>query len=558
MRRFVFVFIFVVMPVMMIFGTGALWADDHSPTPASISSNDYGDPVLKAMLAELKRSQQNLQLGELERPYYIDYQVTEMQDIQSDATLGALRGNQNNAGRLVRVVVRIGDYKQDSYFGEGVGSTEIMPIDNNEMALRHQLWLATDKAYKAALNGLTEKQAALKNVEAESGVADFSMEKPQQSVHELAKLDVNLDDWKKKLRTTSDLFRLEPGLEASNAVLHFRVLNRYFVNTEGTVTRSGKAVYTFGFAGSTQADDGMRIERSHAYVVTRPEELPKPEVIASDAQRLIATFKQLRSAPLVEDDYRGPVLFSADAATALFERHVVPNVLGLRPELGSPARTRGKFDSYYKSRVLPDFFTVTDDPGAGKIDGVTLAGDYDVDDEGVAAQPVTLIEKGILTNYLLGREPVRDFPHSNGHGRTAVAGSPRPEVSNLVFTAANGLSNEELKQKLLQMCKDQGRPYGYYVETTGPNLVPRLLWRVYVSDGHMELVRGAVFNELDTRALRSDIVAAGKEPYIFNRAEPLASSIVAPALLFGELAIQRANRTREKLPQYPPPPLSTQ
>jgi hypothetical protein len=508
------------------------------------------------MLAELKRSQQTLQLGELERPYYIDYQVTELQDIQSDATLGALRGDRADVGRLVRVVVRIGDYKQDSYYGEGTGSTEIMPIDNNEMALRHQLWLATDKAYKAALNGLTEKQAALKNVEAETGVADFSVEKPVQSVHELSKLDVNLDEWRKKLRATSDLFRLDPGLEASSAVLHFRILNRYFVNTEGTVTRSGQAVYTFGFSGSAQADDGMRIERSHAYIVMRPEELPKPDVITSDAQRLIGTFKQLRSAPLVEDDYRGPVLFSADAATALFERQIVPNVLGLRPDLGSPARTRGKFDSYYKSRVLPDFFTVTDDPAAGKIDGISLAGDYDVDDEGVAAQPVTLIDKGILTNYLLGREPVRDFPHSNGHGRTALAGAPRPEVSNLVFTASNALGNEELKQKMLQMCKDQGRPYGYYVETTGPNLVPRLLWRVYVSDGHMELVRGAVFNELDTRALRSDIIAAGKEPYILNRTEPLASSIVAPALLFGELAIQRANRTREKLPQYPAPPLS--
>lgn len=550
---------FIFLLIVMGCTAGALWADDHaSAPPMTISTNDYGDPVLKAMLAELKRSQQNLQLGELERPYYIDYQVTELQDVQSDATLGVLRSDRVDVGRLVRVVVRIGDYKQDSYYGEGMGSTEIMPIDNNEMALRHQLWLATDKAYKAALNGLTEKQAALKNVEAETGVADFSVEKPVQSVHELSKLDVNLDEWKKKLRATSDLFRLEPGLEASSAVLHFRILNRYFVNTEGTVTRSGQAVYTFGFSGSAQADDGMRIERSHAYIVTRPEELPKPEVITSDAQRMIGTFKQLRAAPLVEDDYRGPVLFSADAATALFERQIVPNVLGLRPDLGSPARTRGKFDSYYKSRVLPDFFTVTDDPAAGKVDGLSLAGDYDVDDEGVAAQPVTLIEKGILTNYLLGREPVRDFPHSNGHGRTALAGAPRPEVSNLVFTAANPLSNEELKQKLLQMCKDQGRPYGYYVETTGPNLVPRLLWRVYVSDGHMELVRGAVFNELDTRALRSDIIAAGKEPYILNRSEPLASAIVAPALLFGELAIQRANRTREKLPQYPAPPLSAQ
>ena len=552
MMRRLFGFIFT----LAICFSPSLLADDHGGAPASsISADDHGDPVLKAMLVELRRSQEKLQLGQLQRPYYIDYQVTAIQDYTAEATLGALRSDQSNIGRVVRVVVRIGDYKQDSYFGEGVGSIEIMPIDDNELALRRQLWLATDKAYKAALNGLTEKQAALKNVEAEQDVADFSQEPPAQSVQDLSRLDVSLDSWKQQLRSTSDLFRRDPGLEASNAFLHFRILNRYFVNTEGTVTRSGKALYTYGFSGSAQAGDAMRLERSQAYVAARPEELPKPEQIEKDAQRLIGTFDLLRKAPLVEDDYRGPVLFSADASTALFERFVVPNISGTRPELGNPARTRGEFSSYYKGRVLPDFLTVVDDPKPRKIDGLTLAGSYDVDDEGVRAQTLTVVDKGVLTNYLVGREPVRDFPHSNGHGRAAMAGGPRPLISNLIFQSSDSLSFDQLKAKLIQMCKDQGRPYGYYVETTGPQLTPRLMWRVYTSDGHMELVRGAVFKDLDIRALRRDIVAAGSDSYVYNRIEPLASSIVAPSLLFDELDIQRANRTREKLPQYPAPAL---
>ncbi|HEU5415079.1 MAG TPA: metallopeptidase TldD-related protein, partial [Candidatus Angelobacter sp.] len=181
----------------------------------------------------------------------------------------------------------------------------------------------------------------------------------------------------------------------------------------------------------------------------------------------------------------------------------------------------------------------------------------DVDDEGVQAHSVTVIDKGMLTNYLVDREPIRDFPHSNGRGRTALAGAPRPQISNLIVKANNGLSFDEMKNKLIQMCKDQGRPYGYYVETTGgPSLAPRLLWRVYANDGHMELVRGAVFNQLDTRALRSDIIAAGNDKYVYNRSEPLPSSIVAPSLLFDDLELQRANRTREKLPSYPAPALT--
>jgi TldD protein len=543
--------------LLLVFSVAAFAGDNAAPTATTVSTNDHGDAVLKAMLAELKRSQEKLQLGQMQRPYYIDYQVTEIQDNISDATLGALRTDQVNSGRLVRVVVRIGDYKQDSYFGEGMGALETMPSDNDELALRRQLWLATDKAYKSALSGLTEKQAALKSMETENDLADFSQEKPAQSVRDLAKLDVDLDRWKQTLRTTSDLFRGDPSLEMSSAMLNFRVLNRYFVNTEGTVTRNGKTIYTVLFSGSDQAEDGMHVERSHGWIVAKPDELPKAEEIEKEAKQLIGTFNGLKKAPLVEDDYRGPVLFSADAATSLFERLIVPNILGVRPDLGNPARTNGEFASYYKGRVLPETFTVVDDPKAKEFDHQTLAGTYDVDDEGVEAQKVTVIEKGVLTNFLLGREPIRDFPHSNGHGRTALAGAPRPQISNLIFKAEKSVPFEELKQKLIQMCKDQGRPYGYYVETTGAQLSPRLLWRIYVSDGHQELVRGAVFKQLDTRALRSDIVATGTDNYVYNRAEPLPSAIVAPSLLFGELEIQRANRTREKLPQYPAPALSS-
>ena len=387
-------------------------------------------------------------------------------------------------------------------------------------------------------------------------MADFSQEKPSQSVQDSARLQVDLDKWKQMARSTSNLFRSDPDLESSETLLHFRVVNHYFVNSEGTVTRNGQTVYTYAFEGSAQAPDGMLIERSHAYVVSNPGELPTADEIQKEAEKMIATFKALSSAPLVEDDYHGPVLFSADAATALFERLLVNNILGIRPEIGSPARVRGDFASYYKSRVLPDFFTVVDDPRPQKADGLTLLGSYEVDDEGVQAAPVTVIDKGILTNYLTGREPIRDFPNSNGHGRVALFGAPRPQISNLIFKASNGVPFDELKNKLIQMCKDQGRPYGYYVETTGVRLAPRLLWRVYVSDGHMELVRGAVINQLDTRSLRSDIVAAGNDEYVYNRTEPLSSSIVAPSLLFDELEVQRANRMREKPPTYPAPPVT--
>src|SRR5215472_4834900 len=177
--------------LFLVFSTFALAGD--TATPSAIPTDDHGDPVLKAMITELKRSQEKLQLGQMQRPYYIEYQVSEIQDATADATLGAIRTDQVNTGRLVRVVVRIGDYKQDSYFGEGMGSVEVMPMDDDGLALRHQLWLATDNAYKAALTGLTEKQAALKNVMVETELPDFSREQAGEWIGDLRRVNTDLE-----------------------------------------------------------------------------------------------------------------------------------------------------------------------------------------------------------------------------------------------------------------------------------------------------------------------------------------------------------------------------
>ena len=260
------------------------------PAMAAAHAAAKGDSLLEALLTELDRSKSQLKMDQVQPPYFIEYRVNDVEDYSAEAAFGALRESQHAHYRVLRVVVRIGDYKQDSYFGEGMGTVEVMPIDNNEMALRHQLWLATDKAYKAALGGLTEKQAALKNVVVEHDIPDFSQEKPADSVRDLAKLDVDLDKWKQVLRSTSDLFRADPDLQSSEAILHFRVLNRYFVNTEGTVARNGKTIYTLVFSGSDQADDGMHLERSHGWVVAKADELPKADSKLSDPLKNAVTF----------------------------------------------------------------------------------------------------------------------------------------------------------------------------------------------------------------------------------------------------------------------------
>jgi len=514
-----------------------------------------GDPILDALLAEMERSKAQLKMDQLRAPYYLEYRVSDVEDFVTEAAFGATREDQKVHVRLLRVVVRLGDYKLDSYFGQGVGGNALLPLDNDPIALRHQIWLATDEAYKSAGEALTQKQSILKQFSTEDHpVDDFAKATPVQLVEPTLSLKVDGDDWKKTLESVTDLYRHYPEIQSVSASARFTVINDYMLNTEGTVTRNGKSVYTVQVNAATQAPDGMRLGRTPAWTVARLSELPTREKLLHDTREALETLKALRQAPIVEEEYRGPVLFSPDAADDVVASLIGNNVLGRKPQLGAPNRTTGTFATSYKSRVLPPFLDVVDDPTLKEFQGKSLTGSYEVDSEGVKAQEVDIIQKGVLTNYLLGRQPIRDFPESNGHGRAAPAAPPMPSLGVLLVKSSEAQTPDALKKRVAELVKEQGKPFGYRVETmAGP--APRLLYRLYAKDGHEELVRGAVFSELDVRALRSDLSAAGNDPLVSNRTGGIPSTVIAPSLLFDELQVKRADTSKDKLPEYPAPPI---
>jgi TldD protein len=530
-------------------------AANASAAAAAADAAASSDPVLKALHEELERSKAQLKMENVPAPYYIEYRLSDVHAFEAETAFGALRQNQTIHTRTIHVVVRVGDYKQDSYYGRGMGAVELAPVDNDVEALRRQLWLATDQAYKMASEALAAKKALMSEFTGGQPFDDFAHANPLQLIDPLVKLDYDPKPWIAMLEKATDLYRSDPKIEALSGTARFQAVNQYFENTEGTVTRHGYAVYDLILSASTQAADGMRLDRSPYFVAASAKELPSAAEFQSSAEKMLATLKALREAPIVEEDYRGPVLFSSDAATDIFDSMIGRNVLGDRPKPGDSARTTGDFASNYKSRVLPAFLSVVDDPTLKAFEGKTLIGSYDTDDEGVRPEKVSVIQDGVLENYLLGREPIRDFPDSNGHGRAGPGQSPVPSIGNLVVQAKQTLSPDDLKKKLIDICRQEGKPFGYYVETMA-NQDPRLLYRVYEKDGHEELVRGAVFDELDTRTLRNDLIAVGNDPLVSNREGLIPTTVIAPSILLDELEVKRTDAKNAKLPEYPPPDLS--
>jgi hypothetical protein len=549
--------------LLLIGSGGAIRSDARSDQPSDASTNmaaaqeaAKGDLLLEALLTELDRSKSQLKMDQVQAPYYIEYRVSDVDDFSAEAAFGAVRESDRSRLRVLRVVVRIGDYKQDSFYGQGTGSASILPLDNDPIALRRQIWLLTDEAYKNAADAYAEKLSALKQFTPDPNpIDDFARAPVVTTVGDTVALTVDQNGWDKTLQDVTNLYRQYPGIQSVDASARFTAVNEYLVNSEGTIVRQGRTTATVTLSGSTQAADGMRLGRSPFWTEQRPEELPTREELLKESKKMLDSLQALEQAPIVDESYRGPVLFAPDAADDIMAGLIGANVLGRKPQPGKPNRTTGAFGTSFKTRVLPKFVSAIDDPTMKKFEGKDLLGSYEVDSEGVKAQPVTLVDNGMLVNYLVSRQPLRDFPVSNGHGRATPGGVPIPSLGVLLFKSSEPESPKELNEKLRHMASEAGQAYGYRVETLGPGNSPRLLYRVYVKDGHEELVRGAIFNELDVRALRNDLLAMGDDPLVSNRMSGLPQTIICPSLLFDELEVKRADTSKEKLPEYPAPEL---
>ena len=517
--------------------------------------------MLKAMQAELDREKAQLVLPGMQAPYFIEYRLDDIDSYEAVANYGALTIEQANHQRVVRVTVRVGDYAHDSSTARGDGAVQLAPKDDNPTALRYALWTATDDAYKAALRSYAAKQAELKRFQSVNAEHDFALAKPVVKIDPLVSMNVDRNAWKQRIVEASGLYASDPEVRSfaadvqfSTANLRAGAINRYIVNTEGTAIRHGYTGYTAAISVGGQAADGMRLSRDNGTTAVNAKDLEDAGAFRKRVIDDLKSYNDLRNAPLVSaDDYHGPVLFSADAADDVFGRLFIPNVEADRPEVGTTARTQGAYTSSLHARVLPEAFSVVDDPSLNTFAGQRLMGAYEIDDEGVPAQPVELVAAGKLQNYLIGREPVRDFSASNGHGRASAGQPAHSHYAVMLFKSTQPLPAPMLKERLLAIAKEQGRDV-YAVDTLGGELNPRLLYLVH-PDGTRSLVRGAVFDELDIRSLRSDIIAAGDDStaYVSNTFGPIPQTTIAPAILFGDIGVKRGTEEQQKLPYYPPP-----
>jgi TldD protein len=580
----------------------------QAPVPAGET-----DQTLHAMHDEMERARTRLSLAGVGKPFYLEYRLLDLDVRSVTSSFGALVANSNSRTRFMSVDVRVGDYHLDSSnfisedgFQGFLGSTGEVGIDRDYNSLRQDLWLATDQAYKAAVTQMALKQSFLRSLTKPPEIDDYSQVQPLVKIDPRIEPDWTSRNWEEESREASAILKNFPQLYGTRVNYYLVYATTYRMTSEGTILRSTRHLAAIEAAMDTQAEDGMALHNYFAVYNPLPAGLPDAATVAKGVANSATELMSLRSSPLVPD-YTGPVLFDAPAAASTLAQVLEPSLSGARPPL---SMTR-EFDSFLErfggrsewsgrvgTRVLPGSVTLVDDPTLQEFQGQPLLGGYEVDDEGVKAERVSLVESGVLKNLLMSRRPGPDFMYSNGHARSSLLSDERPLSSNLIFQASDALKPNDLRKKFLDSCRADGHEwclevkrmdnpalaaihqedFSEFVGELGSGIAngeraPLLVYRVYVGDGHQELARGGFLEGLTLRSLRN-VLAIGDDAvvhtYMQNSTDGLAgtalgafgnaqagipSTVIAPSLLLDDVEIRGFHGEPRRLPLDAPPPL---
>jgi TldD protein len=571
---------------------GGAAADKTAPTPAAaaearVRSND--GVVQRALQDELARSMSDLHLGDESRPYYLGYTIYDLEQAAVNATLGALTASHAYRGRILRTDLRVGDPSFDNTNFEGGARVETVPIEDDYAALRRELWLRTDEAYKAALETLARKRAAAEGqaaaAEDEAAVGDFSKEAPAHLEVPFPSGAADPEALRETTRKLSSVLADFPEISSSRVSATYSIVRRRLITSEGAFVDDHQRTVRIDVVAETQAPDGMKLKSFVPFTALTPAGLPPLAEMEKAVRAMAKELSAMRAAPVVTSG-AGAVLFEGLAAPQVVKQLLGDQVAGTPPPRTAQAGSdegndQGALANKLGQKVASAILTAVDDPllpaGPGK---APLFGAYKIDDEGVSAQRVPLVEHGVLKALLMSRTPRKEIVHSNGHARAPKFAAPRARVGTLVVSGAHALSRAQLLDELGKIAKSGGittyvvrlldddtLPGGDVDELAAllsfgmgshgpPPVRPLVVYRL--DHGKETLVRGLLLENLLPRSLK-DITAIGSDGTAFNFLEGgggfsgVPTTIISPPLLLSDVDVRRQTGRNRKPPLYPSP-----
>lgn len=523
-----------------------------------------GDRVFAAMQDEMGRSMKRLEMDKLGKPYFIAYQVGDGYYFGASASFGAEESYTSHSYRHMKADLRVGSAEMDNshyapnrWEGYRTESDGGIALEDDYDALRFALWGVTDRAYKKALETFSKKKAFVESKNM-TELYDDMTKAPRHELYRDVKVE-RLDEglWRENLRKVSAVFLKYPGVKYSGVSLRFGSGGTRFLNSEGSAWLQPDCYGNISMSAHGYAPDGFPLRADHSESFCLAREAPSLDKLLAKAEELGRELAGMSESKPIKA-YIGPVLFEEKASGKFFESLLLGNLSNPREvwtektrwNNNTVFRAKGRLVERLGMRVTSPFLNVTDDPLARYHEGVPLMGHYEADDEGVAAEKLSLVVKGKLKDYYMSRAATRDFKRSNGHGRAGLRDFPSGAPSNVFIVPENDprkvMPLTGLRRRFAEFCREQEQEYCIRVSGLGSLYGPFTAWKVY-TDGREEPVHGIEFTGITLRALR-DVIAVSSEAGVYDHGYGTGGSIVAPSILVQEMEIKKSEKKPEKAP----------
>ncbi|HPE55719.1 MAG TPA: metallopeptidase TldD-related protein [Bacteroidales bacterium] len=543
-------------------------------------SQTVNDSVLfRAMEDEITRGMDQLEYKDYAKPCYISYEITDSKDLNIQAELGTISNSDTSNSRTWSFRLIVGSYElnDENFSGQNQGNMgmggapDILPIDNDYWGIRRSFWLNTNDIYLEAGANHREKLNLIEKGKIEADALkldDFARADSVELLLPCNFVQPDIEKLEKKIAELSNSFYKYPELDFSTASMSFHQNIVYFISNEGTKFRIPVNSASIRVSVSKDIDDDNRLSSSFSYSAISPDDFPSNEVLLMEIETLIGDLMENEKAEKLEEDYTGPILILGDKACEVLMDNLFDYDKSLFAERNNLVvdyngdvyfeEIDNEWQSKIDKKILGDGVTITALPKLSSWHGKPVLGGYPIDSEGIIPpDSIVLVEDGILKNMLSSRTPTNVTSVSNGHypftaSYSGVSKSKSPSV--IKIEDKNGLSEVDLKAKLIETAKEEELEFALIARTIPSNVVEMSynIYKVDLETGE-ETILGNIYLNGNIEAKDMKKLVFGKETGLVNTGTGgyydyghLSSCIGPTALLIEEYEI-KVNKERDKI-----------
>ena len=514
--------------------------------------------ILNGMKDEMKREMDSLVIAGYSRPFYMSYIATRFKSIDIKAELGGLSYCYDTPWDMMgSTQVLVGSFKRNSELQLGQYVKTGIASDADYNYIRRCFWQGSDNGYKYNLNTYAQKTNYLNSSPLPASIEkipDMQRMAPVTDIQPSYSYDIDKQKLSDLARNLSAIFKEYKDLTNTSVSIEGTYDDTYRVTSENVNLKQPHSYIKLKVSATLTLADGSRQQDGFNLAYPTPKEIPSEKVLSEKVRNFANYFVALKDVPVLEDPYKGPVMYEDLAAAYPFTENLLSlNKLYAMVMLAPNDKALGK---KIGKKVLDPRIDITNYTSKSEYNGTKLMGAYNMDADGIKPEAeIPLVEKGILKQILNRATPTEHAMHSTGSARftnNPQSVSLATSVGTFHVKATGTIAADKLTKELIKMGKKKKLEYVYKI-TCPAGAQSLRLYQIYVKTGEEKPARitSAV---LPTLSQLEKIAAISSKENVYNLSKDINTSVICPsAIILDDIELSSNTPRSEKAPAIPYP-----